>query len=395
MDAHKLNRDGGMRIFSAQSKTTQFAIGKSSRGLATAQRRLSTGLRINSASNDASGLSISEGLRTQIIGGNKARENIQNAMALLQIAEGALNEQSAMLQRMRTLVLQAKNNTLTQTERNFLGQEFRQLYDELNHINTSTNFNRLQLFAPQSASSSASADPKIAADNTEIYDTPVTDALFGANDDSSAHHFNFWIGPNYDAHDMAAFNPGAGLNSFDTLAANVLTVQIPQMSGNALFGTSADSAATGEMILFGAGGFGSGSNPFAMDNSVYGSPLYNGDIQLKYSALLDLIDGKAVTTSGMDLALAAAAFSGENQTGLARINQTRIELGMHMNRLGHALANAMVNSEQSQIAESVIRDADFATEVSYRARSEILSSTATGMLAQSQNLSRLILQVIA
>lgn len=103
--------------------------------------KLSTGLRINRASDDAAGLSVSEQLRTQIKGMNRAKSNAQDGVALLQIAEGAANETSAMLQRMRELAVQSSNDTLTSTDRSYLDQEFKALTNEIDRISKTTNYN--------------------------------------------------------------------------------------------------------------------------------------------------------------------------------------------------------------------------------------------------------------
>src|SRR5512133_3326149 len=96
--------------------------------------KLSTGLRINRASDDAAGLSISENLRTQVIGLGVAKRNAQDGVALLQIAEGGLNEISSLLQRMRELAVQSSNDTLTSTERLYTNQEYTSLMSEIDRI---------------------------------------------------------------------------------------------------------------------------------------------------------------------------------------------------------------------------------------------------------------------
>lgn len=107
--------------------------------------RLSTGLRINQASDDASGLSISEKMRTQIRGLRKANENAQNGISMLQTAEGALNETHSILQRMRELAVQASNGTLTSSDRIEVQKEVDALKDEIDGVSTRTEFNTKKL----------------------------------------------------------------------------------------------------------------------------------------------------------------------------------------------------------------------------------------------------------
>lgn len=120
---------------------TQSARNNATAGQSSSLEKLSTGLRINRASDDAAGLSVSEQLRTQIKGLGRAKSNAQDGIALLQIAEGAANEQSAILQRMRELSIQSSNDTLTSTDRSYLDQEFTALVNEVDRISRTTQYN--------------------------------------------------------------------------------------------------------------------------------------------------------------------------------------------------------------------------------------------------------------
>ncbi|MFY0543156.1 flagellin [Brevibacillus sp. H7] len=108
--------------------------------------KLSSGLRINRAGDDAAGLAISEKMRAQIRGLDQASRNAQDGISLIQTAEGALNETHAILQRMRELAVQASNGTYTTTDRQKLGAEVKQLENEINRIASQTEFNTMKLF---------------------------------------------------------------------------------------------------------------------------------------------------------------------------------------------------------------------------------------------------------
>lgn len=122
------------------SIAVQRNLNKSSDALSTAMSRLSSGLRINSAKDDAAGLQISSRLTTQIRGMNVAINNAGNAISIVQTAEGALQESSQLLQRMRELALQAKNENNSQSERDALNAEFLEARAELSRISQSTTF---------------------------------------------------------------------------------------------------------------------------------------------------------------------------------------------------------------------------------------------------------------
>jgi flagellin len=137
-----------MRInHNVASMVTSGSLFTVNRDLNKSLERLSTGLRINRASDDAAGLGISENLRTQIKGTAQASRNAQDGIAALNIAEGAANEISAVLQRMRELAIQSANDTLTSTERAYTNAEFTNLTSEIDRIAKTTNYAGQQLIS--------------------------------------------------------------------------------------------------------------------------------------------------------------------------------------------------------------------------------------------------------
>ncbi len=124
---------------------TQKAIFNVERRLSKSLEKLSTGMRINRAADDAAGLSISENLRTQVRGLDMGSRNAQDGNALINIAEGALIEVEAMLQRMRELSIQSANDTLTSTERNYIQIEFDELRTEIDRVVDGTQYNSMKL----------------------------------------------------------------------------------------------------------------------------------------------------------------------------------------------------------------------------------------------------------
>ena len=120
-------------------------LGITNSSLAKSTEKLSSGYKINRAADDAAGLSISEKMRSQIRGLNKASDNAQDGISLIQTAEGALNESHSILQRMRELSVQASNGTETDDDREAVQQEISQLQDELTRISSTTEFNTMKL----------------------------------------------------------------------------------------------------------------------------------------------------------------------------------------------------------------------------------------------------------
>lgn len=127
------------------SLVPQNNLGKAGRALNTSIERLSSGLRINSASDDAAGMAVSEGLRAQTEGFKQAMENANDAVSILSTAEGAMNSISDTLVRMRELAVQAANDSLTGTERGYINTEFTQLATEITRISDVAEFNGIKV----------------------------------------------------------------------------------------------------------------------------------------------------------------------------------------------------------------------------------------------------------
>lgn len=137
------------------SLNAQRNLASSQNALNKSMQRLSSGLRINSAKDDAAGLAISDRMTSQIRGLNQAARNANDGISLAQTAEGALQETTNMLQRMRELAIQSSNSTNTTLDRQSLDAEFQNLLEEINRIATSTSFNGKVLLSGAYASTPA------------------------------------------------------------------------------------------------------------------------------------------------------------------------------------------------------------------------------------------------
>ena len=129
--------------------------------------KLSSGLRINKAGDDAAGLAISEKMKSQIGGLTQAKRNAQDGISLVQTAEGALNESHSILERMRDLTVQGANGTLTATDRGSINKELKALHEELSRIATTTQFNTQSLFATKGAKAAKSFTFQIGANEKQ------------------------------------------------------------------------------------------------------------------------------------------------------------------------------------------------------------------------------------
>jgi len=167
---------------------TQTALGSNNSAMSKSLEKLSTGLRVNRAQDDAAGLAVSEQMRTQIRGLGKAKANAQDGIALLQIAEGAAGEITNILQRQRELAVQSSNDTLTSTERKYLDNEFQSLSKEINRIASSTNYNGMNLLDGASKS--------FGAVNTTGGSVAAGMALYTTDGSLTSKPFTLHVGPN-------------------------------------------------------------------------------------------------------------------------------------------------------------------------------------------------------
>ncbi len=380
------------------SRNSLFSV---NRDLSKTIQKLSTGLRINSAADDAAGLGISENLRTQVRGMAQALKNTQDSIALLTIADGALNEQATIMQRMRELVIQAKNDTYTQTERDYMGQEFNQLMKELDRIAACTTYNGMTLFAiPEQSgnntngiyTSNDDSDPPQTAHKLIRANVLPNGGPIGSDDEGSGHHFNMMIGQNYTAEDAAAYVSASNRNYYNPNAQNMLTIAFAQMDSNTLFHLAANNAVPD--MMDGDGYFGDFSwDPLTdpgdiMINAAFGG---NASVGNKLDLILKLIDGG----KNIDAAVKATlVMNANNPTGLDRINRMRAYIGAMINRLEHTVNNLLNQEANTQAAETVIRDSDFAAETASYTRSQILSQSSMAMLAQANTLPQAVLQLL-
>ncbi len=162
------------------SLNAQRNLSKSQRGLDQAMQRLSSGLRINSAKDDAAGLAISDRMTSQIRGLNQAARNANDGISLSQTAEGALSETTNMLQRMRELAVQAANDTNTTEDRSSLDAEFQSLVEEINRIAVSTAFNGKTMLTGSYANPGSGFTFHVGANANQVISITIAGASAGA-----------------------------------------------------------------------------------------------------------------------------------------------------------------------------------------------------------------------
>ena len=208
------------------------SLNKINRSLDKTIKALSTGLRINSSSDDAAGFAISEKMRSQISGLDVAIRNSQDGISLLQTAEGALGETNSMLQRMRELAVQASNDSLTSNDRQYLQLEIDELKKQIDRIADTTQFNKKRILDGSSGAVWSSSDTNVKAG--EIYfsgDEDFVNAL-GLNTIQESKEAEFTASV-YDAHTgtAVATNVKSSAPEFKGLISPEIDIEVDYMAG--------------------------------------------------------------------------------------------------------------------------------------------------------------------
>ncbi|MBP2645905.1 MAG: fliC [Firmicutes bacterium] len=362
--------------------------------------KLSSGLRINRAGDDAAGLAISEKMRGQIRGLDQAVRNSQDGISLIQTAEGALNETHSILQRMREVAVQSGNDTNTNEDRQQLQKEMDQLTNEVDRIGATTQFNTKNLLdgslrgvsesvvgtmtAVQSNQNIAfQAATTSAITNIGVTDTVRVRATSVATDGTLTFSVSTALGNIATANitidsvnseiDLNAGGGNTAVGTFnyakwnvgDTLTMSFSKAEAPNLADNALH-------------------FQIGANT-AQEISVGVSDMRSAAIGIKNNA------GQSLR---VDTQFGAEATVAQIDSAMTKVSTQRSALGAYQNRLEHTINNLGASSENLTAAESRIRDVDMAKEMMTFTKSNIISQAATAMLSQANQQPQGVLQLL-
>ncbi|MCL9668905.1 lateral flagellin LafA [Rosenbergiella epipactidis] len=340
------------------------ALQKANSTLSSAMEHLGTGKRINKASDDAAGLQVATRLQGQTNGMAVAQRNIADASTMLQTGEGAMDEVSNIMYRMKDLATQAASDTNTTSSRNAISDELSSLNDELGSIMNNTSYAGDSLFGGLASNKTTSTDGK----NT-------SDAVTASNGKMSG---------------SMTFQIGASKGETSTVSVADKLNQLKNMissfgkSGNVDTSTATTDATDAEKKKY--------STP-----EITGKPS-DTDGQVTKS----IVDGKVVTVTdkttknGLDVSTSANANSliDTLNSALDNVSSLRSSFGASINSLGHASANLTNMKDNTDQALGNIQDADFASEASKMTRSQMLAQTSTSMLKQSNSMSSLVMSIL-
>ena len=375
------------------------------RKLAVHLERLSSGIRINRAADDASGLSVSEGMRAEINGLRQGGRNTEQAVNLIQTAEGALNEVNAMLIRMRELAVQSASSTVNDSNRESINAEFVQLTNEIDRIARVTSYNNASLLTGfgNIADRDASVSTALASGTTGVANVQLSGAAAGTYvfiDSGSDNQLTLGNGMTTQTINMGpaldfdgAASPGVVATgstvvaNFDRLGISLtLSGQKAAQGLNPATDGYRDGDLDGTQIVVNAGTGGT-FQVGAHDTFAHRIEVNINDMRAT---------GAGLALGGLSLSTLQSSQSAISAIDLAILNvsHTRSDLGAFQNRLSHSLRSVENAYENNQASESSIRDADIAEEVSGFTQMQILVQATTSLLAQANVIPQNALQLL-
>jgi flagellin len=380
------------------SLNTQRNLNKSSAALDTSLQRLSTGSRINSAKDDAAGLQIANRLSSQINGLNVAVKNSNDGISMAQTAEGALQQSTAILQRMRDLSLQSANGSNSESERKALNSEVTELKKELDRISNTTTFGGKKLldgsFETTTFQVGSAANETISVKIDEM----STDSLDG----------DFY-------ETTLATATGTAATASGSIAVG-LTVNGSAVSVTAKIKVGDDAAAVNQSIATAINDANMGVGAFVQDDGSI--TLMSGlDSDGTANALTGnitqtLTGGTGITIGGASTAATTTASTSKMSEvdistvqgaqeavlvidqAIQKIDAQRADLGAVQNRFDQTIANLQNIGENVSASRGRIQDTDFAAETANLSKNQVLQQAGTAILAQANQLPQAVLSLL-
>lgn len=373
--------------------------------------KLSSGYKINRAGDDAAGLAISEKMRAQITGLDKAQDNAKDGISLVQTAEGALTEVHDMLNRMYELAEQSANGTFEDgTDRKQLQKEVDQLKSEINRIADSANFNGIKLLDGSMAANGTTKINGAAVGSKAGVDVSiVADSLFAEDDTRSELKFSLTAVSNNAADGAKVTKNGVTISLKKGQEYSATDIQAllakAKTSGT---GVSDDMLESVQNATVSGTGITNGSKAWtslakssgtAQPNQGKPLTLQIGDTsdsfnQLKVGIKDCHVDALGLTDMKIGDQDSAANALDKIKSAINYVSDVRGTLGATQNRLDHTINNLSVMQENIQDAESTIRDTDVADEMMAYTKNNILIQSAQAMLAQANQVPQGVLQLL-
>ncbi|MDN3919781.1 flagellin [Roseateles violae] len=394
------------------SLNAQRNLSSSQNSLATSMQRLSSGLRVNSAKDDAAGLAIAERMSAQTRGLNVAARNANDGISLAQTAEGALGKVGDMLQRMRELSVQSGNATNSNDDRKALQAEVSQLRDEIDRVAKTTSFNGRKLLD----GSFAAANFQVGSDSGQNISvgslTNTSTAGLSKITYSEGSSADLDVTDTGDISDLAEIADGTLQITVDSGGTNEQVVELGKIDaassgkerlGQVVEAINRKTADTGVSAFL-----------VANDDGTYKVDVKAGKLDADGAALSVEFTGFSTAQTGLDESEAPTAVTDKVgidelsietesdvwvaikmiDSSLDQVNSARAKLGAVQSRFENAVANIQIQAENTSAARGRVMDADFATETSNLSRTQILQQAGTAMVAQANQLPQQVLSLL-
>jgi flagellin len=393
------------------SLNAQRNLGMSQSSLATSMQRLSSGLRVNSAKDDAAGLAIAERMNASVRGLNVAARNANDGISLAQTAEGALGKVGDMLQRMRELAVQSANATNSTDDRKALQSEVTQLRDEIDRIAKGSSFNGKKLL-----------DGSFTAATFQVGAGSGENITVGSLSDTRASGLAK-VAFSQNAAASIADGTDATVTAFGTAIASGLTIQVGGATAidiGAIAAASSGKERLGQVVeAINRKTSDTGVTAFLADK---GDGTYDLDVlgsKTTAAGVAEVITFAGFTAANSGIVAAAASTTAASaaagkgidtiditsdqnawiaikklDSALDQVNSSRGTLGAVQSRFENAVANIQIQAENTSAARGRIMDADFATETANLSRAQILQQAGTAMVAQANQLPQQVLSLL-
>ena len=383
---------------------TANALTKNERAMNQAMERLSTGQRINSASDDAAGLAISSRMTSQINGLNMAVRNANDAISMIQTADGAYSEASSMLQRMRELAVQAASGTISSVDRTALNTEYQALSDDISKMARDTSWNGIELLHTQSDGTDGPVSFQVGANASQTVSVNLGDLAGGSNQNDFPSTITNAGGIVTPADGTSAATGTIDLNglgrdnvitiNFDNGNYQQISLTYDEFVAIAITGSgTAPAFDAGALTLTDAGAItisitAAGELTFTGDTTTAGATFTMTDINVSR--------GIHATLAATDLTTSTLANSAITivDTAITSVNNTRATIGAGINRLEYAMNNLSNVSQNTSASRSRVLDADYASETTELARTQIIQQAATAMLSQANQQAQSVLSLL-
>ena len=383
------------------SMTAQRSFLNSNSALETAFERLSTGKRVNSAADDAAGLAIGKDLESRVAGLNQAIRNVNDGISMVQITEGALDEVTSILQRMRDLAVQASNASLSSTERGYLDAEQAKLATTLDSVIDQAKFNNIDLVSSTSNTRKEIHSGADAGDTIVMNSDVLSGSILGVT--ASAIDLTNATG--------TAESVALGISTYGTGAAAVHTLTVGSetyVAGAIDLSSGAASAKQDAVVtaLTNATGTTSGQTILQDLGITIGEVTAGGDIKLTYADKENVAEttySLTVTGGGDTIAASGTITDGSNtartaittiDAALDAVASDRAKLGATQSQLESTVRNLANVAENTSAAAGRIMDTDYAAETANLTKAQILQQAATSILAQANAQPQAVLSLL-